>query len=251
MRGSSSLTKRFAKRFSRHRASYTSALQEQARNDIRFLLYLALCRKRARASAQNVNVDFGNDKGIPSNAFGAAATQSGFWNNISAEAIAQPLSNLAGSPTTVTLSLMADNYMGTSGTFAGHTGELLALLDNNFFSIDTHPWSLSTSGLSNGTYDFYYYGPGNSLVDTGSFTVNGIAASSIPGSASNTFDQGVDWQVLSGVTVVHGTLTVIPTTNDEIRGLAGFQIVVVPEPSVSILAAAGALISALFLRRRK
>jgi hypothetical protein len=204
-----------------------------------------------QASAQNFNVDFGNDKGIPSNAFGAAASQPGFWNNFPAAATAQPLNNLAGNPTTVTLSLAADNYMGSSGTSAGHTGDFLALLDDNFFSTDTDPWSLSISGLSNGTYDFYYYGPGNALVDTGPFSVNGIAASSIPGSTSNTFDQGVDWQVVSNVSVVNGTLTVIPTSNDGIRGLAGFQIVVVPEPSVSILAAAGALITAMFLRRRK
>jgi hypothetical protein len=204
-----------------------------------------------RASSQNFNVDFGNGFGIPSNTFGAAANQPGFWNNISAAATAQPLSDLAGSPTTVTLSLIADNYMGSSGTSAGHTGNLLALLDDNFFSTDTDPWSLSISGLSNGTYNFYYYGPGNALVDTGTFTVNGTAASSIPGSTSNTFDQGVDWQVLSGVQVVNGTLTVIPTTTEGARGLAGFQIVGVPEPSVSILAAAGLLISAMVLRRRK
>ena len=82
-----------------------------------------------------------------------------------------------------------------------------------------------------------------------------VPAQLLPGSrfvrTSNTFDQGVDWQVLSGGQVVNGTLSVIPTTTEGARGLAGFQIVSVPEPNVSILAEASALITAIFLRRRR
>lgn len=202
------------------------------------------------ASAQNFNVDFGIEHGIPSSAFGAAASQPGFWNNFSAQPIAQPLSNLAGNPTTVMLGLTADDYNGFSGTSAAHTGDFLALLDDNFYSNDTHPWLLSISGLSNGTYDFYYYGTAMHLLTRAHSLSNGIAAASIPGSTSNTFDQGVDWQVLPGVSVVDGMLTVIPTTTDGFRGLAGFQVVVVPEPSSLRLCICGGLVAFALSARR-
>ena len=125
------------------------------------------------------------------------------------------------------------------------------MLDDNFFASGGENWSLTISGLSNGLYNFYYYAPSNGSVDTGPFTVNGVAAASIAGDNSSPLTEGLNWEVVSNVSVTNGTITVLSTDTAGIRGLAGLQLAVVPEPSAISLLALGIIgLAAVSWRKR-
>jgi hypothetical protein len=205
--------------------------------------------------AQDFNVDFSSHFAGPAATFGAAASQPGTWNVITA-AGPTTLLNLNGtsSAASISVTVAAVSGFGTFNGFGGsHTGDLQALLDDNFFSTLGAHWSLTISGLSNGLYDFYYYAPSNGSVDTGPFTVNGIAASSIAGDDSSPLTEGLNWEVMHDVSVTNGTMTVLSTdTGTGPLGLAGLQIAVVPEPSTVCLLGIGIIgLATLSLRKSR
>ena len=119
----------------------------------------------------------------------------------------------------------------------------------NFFSNDGDPWSVTLSNLNNGTYSLYYYAPTNTIVSTGGFTANGLLASNISGNSTSTLNEGSDWEVLTGVRVTNGTLTLVSVSTVGARGLAGIQLVEAPEPSALLLI--GASLGAGLLVRRE
>ena len=126
--------------------------------------------------AQNFNVDFSAHFGGPAATFGAAANQVGTWNVVSS-AGPSTLLDLNGNTSAASIAVTASTFDGFGG---GHSGDLQALLDDNFFASGGQNWSLTISGLSNGLYNFYYYAPSNGSVDTGPFTVNGVRPRALP-----------------------------------------------------------------------
>ena len=151
------------------------------------------------------------------------------------------LLDLAGAGTSVQLNVAAPFIDFTNGAWNVHSGDLLALLDDSFVTGTLANWTLSITGLSNGGYDIYYYAPSHPAVETGRFTINGVNAPNTPGSGGNTFTPGTDWNVVGNVQVSDGTLSAASTVQDfdHYYGLAGLQIVQVPEPSSAFLLAVG------------
>ena len=181
------------------------------------------------AAASDLNIDFSDVDGGPSSGFGGAAGQAGTWNVIAAGS-QQSLVNLAGLTTSAQITVTASSFEGVNSDPA-HSGDLAALLDDNFYSNPNTSWSFTITGLTDGYYDIYYYAPSNAGVDTGNFTLNGNAISSITGDDGNGFTEGVDWEVYSYLDITAGSLTAVSASVDDFQGLAGLQIVEVPECS--------------------
>ena len=195
------------------------------------------------AEAQSFNVNFGLSAPL-STSFGAAANQAGVWNIIN-NGNAATLQNLAGTNTSVQMTVTADNFSGLGGN---HTGDLLSLLDLNFFTNGTS-WVVSVVGLTDGLYDLYYYAPSNGSIDTGAFTVNGLNAANITGDNTSPLTQGLNWQVLNNITVTGGTLTM--TAPPGFTGLGGLQLVAVPEPGTAALLGGGLVFVLIHSIRRR
>lgn len=133
----------------------------------------ALCLATAPAlRAQSFNIDCGDSTGfagvsggVPTNAYGAAAAQPGFWNaptEAQTPVYSMMLSDLAGTPTAVTTSVVqignsvGDFYFDNAGT----TGDDAALLDDcmdigNGGVASEATWTFT--GIANGCYDIYVY----------------------------------------------------------------------------------------------
>lgn len=197
------------------------------------------------AHAINLNIDFGDDYGVPSSSYGAAAGQTGTWNEILSLGVSN-LVDLGGNATSVTLDANADTMSGNFGSPTTDPGRLRA---DNFYSANGSSWTILLSNLDNGTYSVYYYAPIHPSVVTGSFTVNGSAVSSIDGSDSDSMNQGTDWQVLTGVAVTDGTLTLASTSSSSFRGLSGLQLVSSPVPEPFTMGLAGLALAAAARRR--
>lgn len=152
--------------------------------------------------------------------FGAAANQAGQWNNI-LEPIAG-LTDTSNATTSVSLNLAAD---ALHGSWPELSTDLQLLVNDNFFSFDGSNWTVTLSGLDNGAYNVFYYGPNHPSVVTGAFTINGTGVASITGDNNTSFVQGTNYDVLNGVSVSNGTLTLTSTDTSGYRGLSGLQLV--------------------------
>ena len=200
-------------------------------------LSIVLFSAAAISQADSIYIDFGSFNPAPSSSFAAAATLGGSWNKIMNTGLTSNLLNVNGVATATTLSLIADDPSGSQTVGSGNTEDLRG---DNFFASPGDSWSVTINNLANGTYTFFYYGPTNTAVTTGPFTVNGIAVPGVTGSLTDNLVQGTDWDVLANVSVTSGTLTVVSTSTDGFHGLAGLQLVdqsvsSVPEPSTLVL----------------
>ncbi|MBK8177415.1 MAG: hypothetical protein IPK67_00620 [Planctomycetes bacterium] len=108
----------------------------------------------APAHGQAVNLDIGSFNPAPSNAYGGAPGQVGFWNNVTTVA-ATALSDTAGAATSVVLTSTSTNFnpftFGFDNPLTTRDDELL--LDGGCDGDVT----LTFTGLANGFYDVYTY----------------------------------------------------------------------------------------------
>ena len=118
------------------------------------------------------------------------------------------------------------------------------------------PSAVTLTGLDNGAYNVFYYGPSNTLTTTGAFSINGTAVASITGDNNTSFVQGINYDVLNNVNVSNGTLTLTNITTSGYRGLSGLQLVqtssspaAVPEPLTILGAMTAAGFGAGFKRK--
>jgi hypothetical protein len=197
------------------------------------------------AAAASIYVDFGAFNGAPSSAFGAAAGVAGVWNNITLLGATAGLLDTDGTLTSVGITVSATSMDGTGGP--GST-DAARLMHDNFFAANGGAWSVSLSGLADGSYDLYLYDPTNRAVSTGGGTANGIAFASVNGAFSGSFAAGVDYLLLNNILVTGGSLTASGTEPGGNSGLAGLQLVArdvapttVPEPEIATLLACGLL----------
>jgi hypothetical protein len=187
------------------------------------------------AASESLNIDFGDVAGPNplGPGFGAASGQAGEWNTITATGTTPNLVGLGGVPGDVSLTLgpAVVNPDGASGLL---TGDLNLLMADFFFeSSEPDLWSVTLTGIDPGIYDVYIYAPANisSLQGTGTFTINGISISDIPGTGIQNFIQGVNFEILSGLAVTGGTITFASTeASTRFLGLAGVQLVPAPPP---------------------
>lgn len=112
----------------------------------------------ALAPAQDFNLDVLNNYGIPANTYGAAAAQTGFWQNVDAwDGLApQPIADTSGAVTTATV----DFTLGGNFSFdnAATFGDDQALMDDvqdigGVGNVST--WTIA--GLAAGDYAVYSY----------------------------------------------------------------------------------------------
>ena len=178
------------------------------------------------ADAQNLNVDFGSAHGTPSNTFGAASGQVGTWNTLGL-GTTSGLLDITGAATTVAVTVTSQTDTGSSGGSCG--GDLGALLDDNFYTSGA-TWSVDLSGLTNGNYSVYLYGPNHTGVETGNMVVNGVAVASISGDGCS-FIAGTTHTAIQ-VSVTNGTLSIAGTNIASFAGLGGLQLIEQALPGV-------------------
>ena len=207
----------------------------------------------AAASAHAVvfNIDFGTDFGNPLEGY-AAAGGAGRWNwiqNGDPKELYDGGYNYQTTPVMLTVS--ADEYQGSSTSSD-------PLFSDFFYSYggSDPSWSVAITGLSDGAYDVYYYAPNHPYLVTGDFTINGLGVSSINGGsvAAGSLIKGSSWDVAQSVVVSGGTLTLQakPMAGADFIGLAGLQIISIPEPATYAALMGGAvLLGAMVWRRRK
>ena len=216
----------------------------------KLLLAAFLAVAPARLLASGLNIDFGWYVDPPSNTFGGAAGQPGTWNWItSVGIIPASLVDLSGTTTTISLNVAADSPSG--GDVRSVTTDIGALRDSNFFSLPGDTWSFILSNLSNGTYSLYYYSAMHPSIGTGSFTVNGVSAPAIGPDPAPTLEEGIDWEVVSGIAVTDGTLTATSTDTSSMFGLAGMQLVEQDTPEPCTLLLGLATFGIVWRRRRR
>lgn len=204
------------------------------------LLVLALAALASPVQATLLNIDFGLAKGTAASSFGGAAHQAGTWNGVGV------FGNTALADTSGTfspgLAIHLAAGMACSGSVGcGYSGGASSLSDtqklvnDNFFASAGQLWSLSIFGLDNGLYDVFYYAPSNTLVSTGSFTVNGVSQAAVdnPQGDTTALVLGVTHGLATGIWVNQGVMTFQSASTLSYRGLAGLQLVSaknVPEP---------------------
>lgn len=191
-----------------------------------------------------LNVDFGRYHGPPADGYGAASGQTGIWNE--AGRGVSPLIDTSGAPAGVSLTLTTDSDAGNTGVAVSDDDE--RLLFDHFFSSVGATWTVGVSGLESGSYRVYLYAPSHSAVATGEMTLNGTPVASLSGDIGANLIEGVSYAsvlaqltdgklAISGVVDVHG-------------GLAGLQVVPLPEPGRALLCAAGIGVLQILARRR-
>jgi hypothetical protein len=189
--------------------------------------------------ADGIYVDFGDIlPGLPSS-YGGAAQVPGVWNVIATTGMTVNLVGTSGSATPAFLTLEAESASGTIGTDNGYPDG--RLLGDNFYCSDGINWSITLGGLPEGLYDVYYFQPSYYMVSTGEFTFADQRASSLTDHAK-TLIPGVTWRAVRDVQVVGGELSIASASTAGYRGLAGLQIVTVPEPSAFGLFGLGSLV---------
>ena len=153
-----------------------------------------------RANAVSINIDFLSIRniGVPPDTYGAAANQSGRWNQINEDATSPTaLQDLGGGSTFVQIELSGGLSDG-SGTSALSADDR-ALLADNFLAAGSS-WTVAITGLTNGAYNVYVYAPTNGLVSTSAFSINGAVQVELSGSETNTtITEGTDYLVASTI----------------------------------------------------
>lgn len=165
------------------------------------------------------NLDFrGTFTGLP-DSYQAASGLTGRWIDIP-PGTTNALINALGVTTTVSITLT-----GRGDTFNPQTTiDSILLRDsvvNNTLSFPSVAFSVTMTGLQDGQYDVYYYFHGA----TSGMSMNSTAMTDLSGGSADALGlQGTNWNVMTGVTVIGGTLT-ITDADGGMDGLSGIQLV--------------------------
>ncbi len=155
------------------------------------------------------------DQVAPRSGFGAAPGMSGFWNGISALGVTSNLIDLGGNITNASIDVKG-GYLGYSQTpILPLDGDANLLLQDQLQSVPRERWSVTLTGLADGTYTVYLYGSPKDLVSPsidfqlGDGTANGVPFSTIAAFTSpwsGVFTEGVTHRRVEGVHVSGGIL---------------------------------------------
>ncbi len=213
----------------------------------------------AQGQSFNIDLDISTGspevgRGVPSDAFGAAASQPGRWNRYPVTAT-NPVSLVAldGNPTNVQLRALRKSGAGGGWNNPLNTGDFSLLLnDAATLHLEPHTWIFS--GLVPGIYQILTYAvspiPSHTtplLTEVSIAGLSQIVTGPMPG---NSFGLHVT-HALHEVVVSDGELAIAVRGLDSERlsKLNGFQIVAVPEPLSATAFVAGFVI--LAIRRKR
>lgn len=201
------------------------------------------------ASAQSYNLDFGGTT-APGSGYGAAAGQSGQWQNINSLTANTPvgLTDIGGNATAATLSATTSQF-SFSFNNAGTTGDDENLLDDQFDlgGVNTQN-SFAVNGLANGVYNVYIYAwASDSDLSRISVDLIGNGAQTSGGTYAG-LAAGVTHSVWTNVVVSGGSMNFRTNNLVGFGSLNGMQIQQVPEPATMAVLGLGALAA---IRRKR
>jgi hypothetical protein len=196
------------------------------------------------AAAQSFNIDVGSNLilfPVPSTAYGAAAAQTGTWNDVHSPYSAT-LANLDGSPSAVTTaSTSTSSYNQFPFVLLGD--DLNLMQDIQDLPVIGGPWTWTFSGLAGGNYALYTYAwdPAN----TGRQT-----RVTVPGAIEPAQDVGGTWggsphvfgvtYALHHLSVTGGSFTIqVEGLSNHNGSVNGFQLVYLGNGSTSFCAGDG------------
>jgi hypothetical protein len=180
------------------------------------------------------NIDYGTTAGTPSNTYGAASGQTGFWNNPNPAlgTTPVPLSDLSGTTTSVTI-----QNSPTAGIFSfdnpDTVGDDGALYDD-FIDVGVvgESIAITISGLGAGLYDVYTYAwASDDATFVSGVSVNGLPEQTVGGAWPGTSTLGVTYALHSLELNTGEDLVIVVTTVTGFGSVNGIQIVPVPEPA--------------------
>ena len=205
----------------------------------------------AQTFASITYIDFcteGNTS-LPSS-YAAAADSAGVWNGVGgAVGTTSNLLDISGEQTSVDLTV-SSTYSSMIKINTDHQALNTLLQECVYATNSGYPWTVRLTGLENGEYDVYVYAPANPLIVLWDYSLNGVIHSDlITGSRDVSLDEGVDYEI-SRVTVSGGSIVISGDSDDYFTGLAGIQIIAIPEPASVIMFLTGGFIVAA-LRRVK
>lgn len=228
----------------------------------------------AVGSAQAATVSWNYDSnGTVTGAAVAGVVPVANWNNSWPSNPTTDLVDDSGAATTIDLSYSSFNTWSIQGSHPGVDGdgsynkELL----NGYLNAGPAGWnpsvtasSVAISQISYANYNIIVYfsadaagREGSATNGTSTYYFSSLGAGSLAGAnatltqatSTTTSDYaGANYAVFSGLTGSSQTITVQMRDNDEWGGIAGFQVVAVPEPSAALL---GGLSLFGLLRRRR
>ncbi len=242
------------------------------------LTALAITASSASAAVVSWNLNHWSDS--PTNASATAGVvATSYWNDTWLDGLPNPANNLrdsTGATTTVDVSWVSFNTWSIVGTHVGADadGTLNREMLNGYLSAGPAGWGpnptysqVSISGITYASYDIIVYfssdvaGREGDVTDGATtYSFNTVGPASISG-ANALFAQTTDtlgsyattanYAVFSNLSGASQTITVQMRDNDEWGGIAGFQIVQVPEPTAALLGGLGLLGLLGLLRRRR
>ncbi len=206
----------------------------------------------------------------------AGVVSANYWNNSWPSNPTTDLIDNSGSATTLDLAYGSWGTWSIQGSHPGQdaNGSYNKELLNGYLNAGPAGWNppitdshVSLSQIPYAQYDIYVYfssdaanRPGHVTDGITSYYFNTLGAASIAGSdalliqtteTSNANHPGANYAVFSGLSGAAQTITVQMEQNDLWGGIAGFQVVAVPEPSALALGAIGLLIVGASRRSRQ
>jgi hypothetical protein len=206
------------------------------------------------ARAEFFNIKYGTDFGNPSSAYGGAGNQPGFWSNQPITTGVQPLRDLSGALTNVTIELSGIFYPFSFDNPA-LTGDERALMNSYVgLGFPGDSATLRIRGLAAGDYDLITYGWGsdNSTYRTG-ISPNGLPEQSVGGAWPGGQVLGITYAEHQVHLDTGQDLVVTGRTLSGFGSVNGLQIAPpapAPEPGTLLLAGVGAGLLLLVRLRR-
>lgn len=202
--------------------------------------------------ATALNIDLGANLGAPADTFGGALGQPGVWSAVSRSTGlnfdngTSTLVDLSGVPSGASAFVFGDSGLDDNGQTP--TIDEDRLLDDYLNGDGAAFWSVEIAGLAPGDYFVVPYGPYLSPSQTGTMTVGGVPLPLLPGDPNSALRLGVSYDAVQ-VTVTD-TLS-LAGVGTPTYGLAGLQVVPLPEPAAGASVASGAALIAWLARRRR
>lgn len=247
---------------------------KQQSNSLRTVAVALLAAVATGASAQVISWNLDNNGGLGGASQYAGVVSANYWNNSWPSNPTTDLIDNSGTASTLDLAYASWGTWSIQGSHPGQdaNGSYNKELLNGYLNAGPAGWNppitdshVTLTQIPYAQYNIYVYfssdaanRPGYVTDGTTSYFFNTLGAASIAGSdallvqtteTSNANHPGANYAVFSGLSGASQTITVQMEQNDLWGGIAGFQVVAVPEPSALALGAIGLMLGGVSRRR--